>query len=73
MGCAGVFAVLSTSMFISFVGWQKLYGVLPLCATTLLFISSRVLNRETTEQIFMSFFVLFREENLRLGAVKKDD
>lgn len=73
MGCAGVFAVLSSSLFISLAGWQKLYGVLPLFATALLFVSSRVLNRDTTEQIFMSFYVLFREENLQLGATKKDD
>lgn len=73
MGCAGVFAVLSSSLFISLVGWQKLYGILPLFATALLFVSSRVLNRDITEQIFMSFYVLFREENLQLGATKKDD
>jgi hypothetical protein len=73
MGCAGVFTVLSIALCSSLTGWQLLYIIFPLLATALLFVSSRVLNRETTEQVFMSFYVLFREEKLRLEATKKDD
>jgi len=66
MGCAGVFWILSIALFFSSTGWLKLYSALPFMATALLFVSSRVLNRETTQQIFMSFYVLFRDENLKL-------
>lgn len=73
MGCAGVFAVLSIGLCSSLTGWERLYSILPLIATALLFVSSRVLNRDTTEQIFVSFYVLFREEKMHLEATKKDD
>jgi hypothetical protein len=68
MGCTGVFSVLSIGLCISLTGWLRLYSILPLTAAILLLISSRVLNRETTQQIFISFYILFREENLQLEA-----
>ncbi len=73
MGCAGVFTVLSVALCISLTGLQKCYSLLPLSATVLLFISSRILNRDTTEQIFMSFYVLSKKESLQLDVEKEYD
>lgn len=70
MGMASVFLTFSVALFISMAGWLKLYGLLPLIVTTLLFASGRVLNRETVQQIFISFYVLMRDENQKLTMPK---
>jgi hypothetical protein len=70
LGLASVFLTFSIALFVSMVGWLRLYGFLPFIVTVLLFASSRVLNRETAQQIFISFYVLKRDENLKLSRSK---